>query len=195
MIVIGNGESRRTVQINLLNETKIGCNAIFRDCQVEHLICVDQRMIQEALENNVNEHSLIYTRQDWFNGFKNHKRIRLVPELPYVGNDRADNPWHWGSGPYAVLLASKLTKTNRVKMLGFDLYGIEGKTNNIYKNTKHYNSCEKKSVDPRYWIYQISKVMEYFPHIDFTIYQKDDWEIPKIWKKSNVSLDKISNIK
>ena len=44
-----------------------------------------------------------------------------------------DEPFHWGSGPYAVLLATFLSKY--IKLIGFDLYGIDGKLNNVYENT------------------------------------------------------------
>ena len=48
MLVIGNGESRKDVPINKLKGTKVGCNAIIRDYIVDHLICVDQRMVDEV---------------------------------------------------------------------------------------------------------------------------------------------------
>ena len=38
MFVIGNGESRRHINIDTLPEFKIGCNAICRDYFVDHLI-------------------------------------------------------------------------------------------------------------------------------------------------------------
>lgn len=193
MYVIGNGESRLSINLSNLSDKLVGCNALHRDMQVDHLVCVDRRMVDEALENNYNQNCKIYTRQDWFDShylFK--KNIRPVPDLPYAGSERADNAFHWGSGPYAVLLAAKLT--NEVKMLGFDLYGINGKMNNVYKDTNNYSISNKRPIDPRYWIYQIGKVFEYYPEVKFTIYQEDGWQRPKLWKKSNVTVDKISKI-
>ena len=52
MYVFGNGESRTSVNIDKLEGTKVGCNAIYRDYTMDHLICVDRRMVQEALESN-----------------------------------------------------------------------------------------------------------------------------------------------
>ena len=192
---IGNGESRQGIDIDKLEGDKVGCNAIFRDYKTDYLICVDRRMVNEAIEAGANLHSLVYTRDDWFASYnKENKRIRLVPDLPYAGYERPDEPWHWGSGPYAVLLAAGLGKERKVNLLGFDLYSKTKKVNNIYKDTKNYDASDKRAVDPRYWLYQIGKIFECFPKVQFTIYQEDDWQLPKAWKYPNVKVDTISNI-
>ena len=59
MYVFGNGESRTSVNIDKLEGTKVGCNAICRDYSMDHLVCVDQRMVQEALDTDANQHSYI----------------------------------------------------------------------------------------------------------------------------------------
>lgn len=193
MLVVGNGESRKTVDINNYNCEKIGCNAIHRDYRVDHLICADMRMVNEALGNTFYKKSYIYTRQDWFVRYRLEPNIKMLPELPYKGTQRWDDPFHWGSGPYAVLLGAMLTKNQTVKMLGFDLYGIDNKINNVYKDTENYKKSASRAVDPIYWIYQIAKVFECYPNTIFKIYNKEDWILPEQWKKSNVILDKISN--
>lgn len=193
MLVIGNGESRLGIDINKLKDLKVGCNGIYRDFKTQHLICVDKRMMQEVIDAGANEDSLIYTRKDWFNLF-DAKRIRIVPPLPYAGMERPDDPFQWGSGPYAVLLAAQKTKKREVKMLGFDLYSQDGKINNVYKGTSNYEAEEKSAVDPRYWIYQIGKVIEHYPLVNFIIYQKEGWQLPKAWKYPQVKVDKLENI-
>ena len=193
MLIIGNGESRQGIDLDCIKETKIGCNAIYRDYTVDYLICVDKHMIKESLNAQVNQTTYVYTREDWFSTFK-QKKVRIVPELPYAGYERPDEPFHWGSGPYAVLLGAKLTKTKTVSLLGFDLYSKDKNQNNMYKDTANYKASNKRAVDPRYWIYQISKVFECYPKVTFTIYQELDWQLPKQWKKSNVKVDSISNI-
>jgi hypothetical protein len=172
MLVIGNGESRKDIDLDKHIDTKIGCNAIHRDYRVDHLICVDRRMVKEAVEQGANEHALVYTREDWFGNYKQYKRIRTVPALPYVGSDRWDEPFQWGSGPYAVLLGAKLS----------------------YKDTSGYDAGTKHAVDPRYWIHQIGKVFELYRRRKFTIYQTSNWKLPKCWNYSNVSLDTLDNL-
>lgn len=187
---IGNGESRTSINVDLLEGYKVGCNAIARDYHVDILVCVDRRMVQEAIDTNFP--NVILTRKDWIDRFSMYRNIKLVPKLPYKGNERADEPFHWGSGPYAVLEAAK--HSNRIKLLGFDLYSRTGQVNNIYKDTQNYDVSSKNPIDPRYWIHQVARIFESYPTKRFIIYQEDNWKMPKAWKYPNVSLDKISNI-
>jgi hypothetical protein len=193
MLVIGNGESRASVNIDELNYTKIGCNAILRDFKVDSLVCVDKRMLVEAVNSSYHKNAKVYTRKNLFVQHRLEKNIRMVPDLPYVGSERPDDPIHWGAGPYAVLLAAKMT-TDDIHLLGFDLYGVDNKVNNIYKDTVNYSMSIKRAVDPRYWIYQIGKVFECFPDTRFVVHQTDNWQLPKSWKQPNIMVDCIDNL-
>jgi len=186
---IGNGESRTRIDINSLQGIKVGCNAIVRDYKVDVAVCVDRRMVQEALDRNFQ--NKILTRHNWIDRFK-QDNVHTVSDLPYKGHERPDEPFQWGSGPYAVLEAAMLSK--KIKLIGFDLYSDTKTINNVYKDTFNYDSADKSPIDPRYWIHQIGKVFESFPKKKFIIYQNDSWKLPKVWKYSNVSLDKISKI-
>lgn len=180
--VFGNGQSRQHLNLNEFTTVKVGCNAIHRDFYVDHLVCVDRRMVQEALDSNCT--SQIYTRQDWSHYFKN-KPINFVPNLPYAGTLREDEPFQWGSGPYAVLLAATLD--NDIHLYGFDLYSTTPYVNNIYKNTANYDPSTKSAIDPRYWVYQIAKVFEHFPDKYFSVYNFRDWVMPSQWRLANVN--------
>jgi hypothetical protein len=189
-IVLGNGESRKHIDLNSFNDqyTLIGCNAIHRDIIVDHLICCDHRMVREALKNSEIKRSQIYVRSNWYHYFRKilkNKNVKLLPDLPYQGNDRADRDEHWGSGPYAVLVAASLG-FDSINLIGFDLYGINGRVNNIYKNTENYSADSKHAVDHSYWVYQISKIFDLFPNIQFSVYNKSSWEMPERWIRSNV---------
>jgi len=192
MYVFGNGESRTSVNIDNLSGIKVGCNAIYRDYSMDHLICVDRRMVQEALSNNTNQHSYIYTRHDWISQF-DATRLRTVPKLPYNGSERWDEPFQWGSGPYAVLLAAKLCKKATVHLVGFDLHSNTPTVNNVYKDTDNYDSSDKRAVDPRYWIHQIGMIFTYYTKINFVVHN-DNFELPKAWIHPNVLLDTISSL-
>ena len=192
MLVIGNGESRKDIDISAFNETKVGCNAIVRDFFVNHLVCVDRRMVEEVLQ--LSSFDKIYTRQDWINSYTSNKNVTTVPKLLEDGAKRWDEPFQWGSGPYAVLLSAKLCKGPTVRLVGFDLHSATNTVNNLYKDTSNYDSADKNAVDPKYWVHQISKVFEWFPQLHFKIYQKEDWILPTIWQKDNVSLDNLDNL-
>lgn len=192
MLVIGNGESRKHYNIESYQGTKIGCNAVCRDFFVDHLICVDRRMVDEATQYYQNNFSKIYTRSEWFKSRTHIGNLSIVPDLPYKGNSRPDEPFHWGSGPYALLLASTISESKTINVIGFDLYGIDKRVNNLYKDTQHYDKSHKSAVDPRYWIHQIAKIFECFPNINYNLFGPEDWLLPKTWNYPNVSLDKIS---
>ena len=111
MIVIGNGESRKGIDINELQSEKVGCNAIIRDFTVHHLVCCDKRMVVEAIKNKRISNQNIYTRSDWQNLFPN---VKIVPELWYESEERIDQPWHWGSGETMLCYWQvKLQHTNK----------------------------------------------------------------------------------
>lgn len=189
-VVIGNGESRRSVNLeNYRSEyTLIGCNALHRDITVDHLICCDRRMAAEATANPNTKETLIYVRDSWFHFFRKiqkNKNIKLVPELPYKGETKKDDPNHWGSGGFAVLLAASLG-FDEIEIVGFDLYPIGDSVNNIYKGTENYSRPESQPVDPSYWIYQIGKIFKCFPNITFIVRHKEYWLIPEDWRKNNV---------
>jgi len=189
MLIIGNGTSRQTVNLNNIYGTeKIGCNAIFRDVYTDYLVCCDKRMVTQAIAHG---HPDIYTRQRWAHDF-NSDSVHSLPDLIEHGKERKDDPFHWGSGPYAILLGA--TMDTNIQIVGFDLYGINGKVNNIYSDTSGYSPSNTTAVDPSYWEYQISKVFNWFPNTHFRIYNTEDWLLPKSWNLTNVSLDKLSNL-
>jgi len=189
MYVFGNGESRTSIDIDKLDGPKVGCNAIHRDYHMDHLVCADRRMVKEAIDTNTQ--TKIYTRTEWAPMFKG--TVRSVPPLPYKGTERWDEPFQWGSGPYAVLIASMYTTDKCVNLIGFDLWSRSNKINNMYKDTPNYQNADYRAVDPRYWIHQIGMVFKCFPNTQFIIYQ-EDWELPETWKYPNVTVDNISNI-
>lgn len=191
-LVIGNGESRKDVNIRAFSKDyiSIGCNAIHRETVTDHLVCCDRRMVEEAVVSENTTTTSIYVRPDWFHYFRKirkDKRIVQVPNLPYTGTNRQDQPLQWGSGPYAVLLGANVGSS--IMMFGFDLYSSNDKINNIYKGTENYRPTESAPVDPSYWIYQIAKVFKHFPHKEFIIWNKQDWKLPREWNKPNVKLE------
>lgn len=198
-LVLGNGESRRCVDLNLLKDkfAFIGCNGIHRDITVDHLVCCDQRMIVESLKNESTKNSLIYVRAMYYRQYRKiqkQKNVRLLPEVPTTGQNKRDDPTHWGSGPYAVLVASVLGFQN-ITLLGFDLYGNKEKVNNIYKNTPNYSKGDTRAVDHSFWLYQIQQVFLTHPETNYKIVNISDWAMPSEWKKDNITFENIDSFR
>ena len=180
--IVGNGESRRGFDISPLKDfsTVVGCNALHRDYMLEYLVCCDKHMCQEAA-NTCSKKTTIFTRERWFRQFQFWPNIKKLPKLPYEGDQRKDEPFHWGTGPYAGVLALTF-KPKAIFMLGFDLYDREKKINNMYTGTHGYTYI-KRPVDPSYWIYQFHKLMELSPDIRWIVVNEKDWKMPKEWKQ------------
>ena len=194
-LVIGNGESRLRIDLNNFKDTHVlvGCNAIHRDIVVDHLICCDHRMVREALENPKTANSTIHVRDNWHHYFRKiekNKNVKLLPKLPYQGDLRPDKAIHWGSGPYAVLVAAQLNLP-AVSLVGFDLYGRQEQVNNVYRNTENYSNTTAPPVDPSYWIYQIGKLFSLFPNTQFKIINTEGWKMPTEWQYDNVKKESI----
>lgn len=191
-VVLGNGESRSHINLDHISSsaTLIGCNAIHRDYNVDRLVCCDQRMVYESVNNEQSTIPFIHTRDRYWVDFKKlqkNRRVQKLPDLPYQGTLKPDQPEHWGSGPYAVLLAANLGfKT--IYLAGFDLYGNNHLVNNVYKDTPNYLANTKAAVDPAYWIYQIKKVFIHYPDIEFKIFNYEGWRCPEEWIQPNVGV-------
>lgn len=186
MIALGNGESRRGLDFSFTDSIKIGCNAIHRDMHVNHLVCVDPAPLKEALASNL-KNTTIWTREEYV---LNHKVNTLPNSLP--GNQRPDHARHWGSGPYAVLLAASMDNT--VHMIGFDLYSNDRLINNLYKDTANYSPSNSHAVDPSYWTYQISRIMQTHSDKYFIVYNIEGWQLPLQWQLDNVVLKTLDTI-
>jgi hypothetical protein len=182
--IIGNGKSRLGFDITPMKKfsTVIGCNAQFRDYNFDYFVCADKHMCQEAV-NTVGKNTNIYTRDRWHKEFAMWPNVKKLPELPYSGDKRPDEPFHWGTGPYAGVLASTF-KPKAIFMIGFDLWQLPGQKedNNIYRNSKGYEYI-KRPVDPSYWIHQFAKLFE---HIDsrWIVVNRPDWKMPDEWSKN-----------
>jgi hypothetical protein len=187
IILIGNGESRLGIEFNSMPDYKIGCNAAYRDFKVDCVVAVDRRVIVELLENNFKQ--LVYTRPDWIMPYPN---IKILPDLPYQGDKKADDPWHWGTGPHSCNVAASMNP-NEVHLYGFDLWGVDNKINNVYKDTKNYDTSERGAIDPRFWIYQLAKCFELYPNIQWIQHQPSDWKKPESWNFSNLSVNTLNN--
>jgi len=182
--IIGNGESRRGFDLSPLKKfsTVIGCNALYRDYVTEYLCCADRHMCQQAV-NAVGKGTTVYTRDNWAAQFAHWPNVKQFPDLPYSGEKRMDEPFHWGTGPYAGVLGLTF-KPKAIFMLGFDLYPINKETpNNMYTGSEGYTYI-KRGVDPTYWIYQFHKLMGYSdPDTRWIVVNHKDWEMPGDWKQ------------
>ena len=189
--VIGNGRSRVGFDLRRLNVAGVtyGTNAIFRDQPVNYLVCCDKSMLKEANGLEVGKQSFLYSRARWLEDNKD-PNIQVVPDLPYLGPNKADKAEHWGSGHYATLLACEKGH-DIIITLGFDFYGTANNMqNNIYSGTHGYKKKTDEAVDPKFWMYHSAKLFKHYPDIQFVFINDKGWKVPEEWNEySNWSID------
>jgi hypothetical protein len=192
---IGNGESRQGYNLTPLRAhgKLYGSNAIYRDTKVDHLVCCDKRMVQEALWNNYT--GPIYTRQDWLSEFRN-PQVKVIPTFTWDENHKWEKTFHWGSGLHSANLALQ-HRAKVLIMIGHDFWSVDGLHNNLYKGTHNYQSIEYSAVDPSFWVLQFTKLFAKFPGTQFFFSQTDidNWERPPQWHAySNVRYQELSTL-
>ncbi len=189
--VIGNGQSRIGFALNQINSHTIGCNAVHRDHICDEYVAVDRRMVEEILRNDQNKDRTVYTRDDWIDNYSRQTQVKSLPPLPFTGLNKCDQPFHWNSGPYAVLVAA-IKNPKEIYMLGFDLYSKTSFVNNVYKGTPNYAGAHDRRINPEFWIYQLGRLFEHFNNIHFIQKQPEEWRIPEAWKKiKNLTVEKL----
>lgn len=90
-VILGNGESRRKLKYQISNDyTLYGCNAIYRDQEVDHLISVDVKMQHEIYSSGY-----AYNHDCWFNDWTVHDAVEadIVRQLNYniTENERGNS--------------------------------------------------------------------------------------------------------
>lgn len=146
--VIGNGESRKNINPDKLKKygTVFGCNAVYRNYSPDYLIAVDSEMIKEITQHNYqNTHSV------WTNPHKDTNDIEGINFFnPNLG---------WSSGPTALNMAVE-KGFEEIYVLGFDFGGIDGKFNNVYKDTQNYRSSSDSPTFYGNWVNQIKTILD-----------------------------------
>ena len=97
--VIGNGESRAGLDIDSLEGTTYGSNALHRDHHPEHLVCCDKRMVYEAQDGEYL--GPIYTRPEWVDDFT-QMNVHELPAFAWPEEQKWEKHFQCGSGLHSV---------------------------------------------------------------------------------------------
>ena len=189
VIVYGNGKSRskyHDLSMTFDDVITWGCNAIYRDVRVDHLVSVDYGMQHEiytsgyAKENSCwfldwniippefsgldtikNQHDNVYENEPTEHGYVLNGKRDGDLYVTWVDDSNSirdiSYPREWCSGATAVYLACFRGATE-LFLLGFDL-----SINNIYEGSKNY----PKQVEHPEWKQQLLTIFKEFPFIEF----------------------------
>lgn len=177
--VFGNGESRLTYDLNeyIGKYATAGCNALYRHYQPDILIAGDDSMIEEVLNSRYNGEFVCISETK-----KRQLVIRKRIDRKEWSSKETDYGYGWSAGPTAIrILCERNPDFEIINLLGFDLYGIEGKMNNVYKGTRNYLSKHRDAVKEHNWVKQLGNVFALFPHIKFFRVGNNEDEFPVEW--------------
>jgi len=189
--VLGNGESRRDIDINSLKQygKVYACNAVFRKHEPDYLVAVDVKMILE-----INQQKWQMSHEVWTNP---NKQFHGMQGFNFFQPSKG-----WSSGPTALWLASTHGH-DTIYILGFDFhgapdkYGQRTKVNNLYAGTQNY----KREGDPATyfgnWERQTSSTCDAHQGTQYIRVREDNDDfVPKQLKKcKNLSHINLSEFK
>lgn len=179
-VCIGNGYSRKGFDLSKIKNVgpNYGCNRLVEDYSLDNTIVVDRTLLLELLAKGYHNKTNLYTRDKWVKTIESNVRSLAIPDCPK--SHRWDNEQHWGSGIHALNLAAS-QKPDIVIMLGYDIWPNRDGKNNIYSD---------KIIDPGCWIYQISRILEIYPDINFVQIQPKAWVCPDLLlQRENLMID------
>lgn len=156
--VLGNGTSRKQISIPTLKEhgTIYACNAVYRECAVDHLIAVDTKMIMEIASHGYYKEHKVYTNPN--------KYSQTVKGLNLLNPNKG-----WSSGPTALWLAST-HKYKTIYILGFDYLGIgndNDKVNNLFADTRNYKRSDERATYYGNWVRQTTMTINTNPRTKY----------------------------
>ena len=173
--VLGNGESRRGIQIAELKThgTVYACNGVYRTDTPHYLVAVDPKMLLEIGETDYAINNKVWSNYN--SQYAKHKKIldHVHWFKPSLG---------WSSGPTALRMACEHGYKD-IYILGFDYQGhSQGsgfKFNNVFKDTRNYKRAKDEATFYGNWMNQTKRCLKDFAGIKFHRVIPKDWFTPK----------------
>ena len=179
--VIGNGESRLKYDLSILREQGLiyGCNALYKDFEPDLLISVDANMVKKILKSDYKGEVLyigIGTRKFFLN--RSHPENKPGMEN-FVINSRG-----FAAGPSAVwLMIHYFPNIKIINLIGFDLYGKNGKINNVYAGKDDcYQPADSNAVVFRSWVEHLAIIFKENPGVQFFRVGNMEDSVPEDWQ-------------
>ena len=173
--VLGNGESRRGIEINDLKEkgTVFACNAVYRTHRPHFLIAVDPKMVFEIAETDYPVHNKVWSN---FNAQYN-KHPKILNHVNWFKPSLG-----WSSGPTALRMACE-HGFKEIYILGFDYQGHnQGKRftlNNVFGDTRNYKKKNDEATFYGNWMNQTKRCLQDFKDVRFHRVIPKGWFKPK----------------
>lgn len=152
--VIGNGESRKTIDIDKIQGIRVGCNALYLYHRVEYICAMDKFWRDKiSKESNIPLISRLHnaafqTTLELFNG-----RWQST-ECPYRG---------YCSGVTAMDYLSYIYKNQDIYLIGFDFDYTGDKVNHMYKGTENHPKADRPAQSESLFLKQCIETVKRYP--------------------------------
>lgn len=161
-IVLGNGSSRLKLTLDdymsnnggLRNKNKAevyGCNAVYRNGDVNHLVITNKDLLDQAIQQRVYNRMPIYSTYNNWIRYADNNKVRIIPQK-VLGD----------AGTLAMYLAC-FHGSHNVYLVGFD--GLFAP--NVYKNTEFYSATDHKEEEWNKWLSAQKNIMEIYSNVNF----------------------------
>lgn len=173
--VLGNGESRRGIDIDDLKDrgTVFACNAVYRTHRPHFLVAVDPKMILEIAETDYMLHNKVWSN---FNAQYN-KNQKILDHVNWFKPSLG-----WSSGPTALRMACE-HGFKEIYILGFDYQGHQDgkrfKLNNMFGDTRNYKKKNDEATFYGNWMNQTKRCLQDFKDVQFHRVIPKGWFAPK----------------
>ena len=151
--IIGNGTSRKNVDLKQLNGATYGCNALYHDFTPDVLVATDDPISRSIQSSGYAKRNKFYTRKVYAGSGANQLRSNYA---------------NWSSGPNALQLAVH-DYHDDITLLGFDFGSTGIRLNNLYAGTEFYEKpCSRASYYGN-WPHQVQTIMRMADRVEFTV--------------------------
>ena len=145
---------------------------MYRDFpEAEVILSVDRGMTKEIEQSHRGlpfEHIKATLRRKWFDSSV---------------KGRISEDWGWSAGPSVMrLLCARYPTLETIYLIGFDLWGINGRVNNVYKGSDNYVPAASPECPAGQWIKQMKVVFETYPRVSFIRIGELNEMRPREWR-------------
>ena len=157
--VIGNGASRHEYSITHLEHTRFGCNQIYQNYQIDHLLTQDKAVLDQMQQDKVKQpvniplkrYTELTTRGSW-------PDLHLRPIKSSITQTRA-----WLTGEWCIIMAAEMGY-KRIKVIGFD-----GGPDSIHRSRTSTNrDLQHCQPNQDRYLRTFEQIRKHYPHIRIT---------------------------
>ena len=184
--IIGNGESRKDIDIDRIRGMKVGCNGIYLHNKVD-LICAMDKFWRDKISSETNIPLLSrYHNTAWQNKLELYEGKWKNTNCPYRG---------YCSGISALDYISSLGK-NDIYLIGFD-FGYKGdKVNHIYKDTKFHPPSNRPAQNETIFLRQFIQTIKRYPRVKYTWVTDSNFSLKEfiLYRINKITVDEYKEL-